>query len=164
MHCFELSENLDIYQCCTLTKRQAEPLYSRMCRYTHKNNPLAPPSLAHWIGLIQTYQHAWQRQLWLNLRSATDGLRWAKVVSLSPFTQRSKPVCHTSGQHMLWETAAPPLSCLFVCLGFKPPRNDQFRPLEGVCVCLSVTGWVGGGVLWLEFPYTGGFSPSLDHS
>lgn len=90
------------------------------------------------MGLIQTYQHAWQHQLWLNLLSVTDGLRGAEVVSLPAYMQRSEPICHTSGKHMLWETAAP-LS-LSVLLGGKPQWNSQFWPLEGVYMCLCVIG------------------------
>ena len=156
--------SVDIHQYCTLTKRQAGPLYSRILQ-VHTHTPVAPPSLAHWIGIIQTYQHFWQPQLWPDLCSASDGLRWAKVVSLSPFTHRSEQICHTSGQHMLWETAAPPLSCLFVCLGSKPPWNGQFRPLEGVRMCVRVwvwLGWGGGrGYSGVSFPTLELFLPPL---
>lgn len=54
---------------------------------------------------------------------------------------------------MLWETA-------FVRLGYKPPWNFQFRPLEGVSVCLCVIG-LGGEHSGIQFPYTGGFLPPL---
>ena len=86
-------------------KKDRQSHYTQECAGTHTH-----PSLAHWIGLIQTYQHACQPQPRLSLLSPADGLRWAKAVSLSPFTLKSQPVCHTSGQHMLRDTAAPLLS------------------------------------------------------